>query len=126
MLYYRFTIFCAGAFSHTAKTHLHISLSLYFRDVHHLVSTLQRIFDTPSKKTLFSYVIPLLNPKHQEKCRTILGLSKHHKDRKVLYHHGMVTSSSSSSSSVLRLVQLTVNIYQIIPVYKTNFLFPSF
>ena len=50
---------------------------LFCRNVQHLLEDLTDILDTPSKRTLWFYIIPLLSPPHQTYCQRRLGLPEH-------------------------------------------------
>ncbi|KAK2185328.1 hypothetical protein NP493_240g05013 [Ridgeia piscesae] len=47
------------------------------RNVYNLLGDLMEILDTPSKKSLWVYIIPLLSVPHQRYCQTRLGLPEH-------------------------------------------------
>ena len=47
------------------------------RNIHHLLEDLQDILETPSKKTLWFYIIPLLSSSHQRYAQTQLHLPQH-------------------------------------------------
>ena len=46
-------------------------------NVRHLLEDLCVILDTPSKRTLWFFIIPLLSPPHQRYCQQQLGLPQH-------------------------------------------------
>jgi hypothetical protein len=47
------------------------------RTIQNLLEDLVEILDTPSKRTLWFYIIPLLSPQHQRYCQRTLGLPEH-------------------------------------------------
>ena len=54
-----------------------INGTLGCRNVYNLLGDLMEILDTPSKKSLWVYIIPLLSVPHQRYCQTRLGLPEH-------------------------------------------------
>ena len=51
--------------------------AICLRNVQHLLEDLADILDTPSKRTLWFYIIPLLSSHHQRYCQRTLGLPDH-------------------------------------------------
>ncbi|ELU10762.1 hypothetical protein CAPTEDRAFT_223619 [Capitella teleta] len=61
------------------RSQLKRALQIYAerRTIQHLLEDLVEILDTPSKRTLWFYIIPLLSPHHQRFCQRTLGLPEH-------------------------------------------------
>ena len=61
------------------RSQLKKALQIYAtkRNVHNLLEDLSVILDSPSKRTLWFYIIPLLSPVHQKYCQRQLGLPEH-------------------------------------------------
>jgi len=47
------------------------------RNIYNLVEDVSELLDTPSKRTLWRCIIPLLSKPHQAFCEDVLGLSRH-------------------------------------------------
>jgi hypothetical protein len=62
---------------HTKNEQVHEIYSrgiyFYFRNVDNLIEDLDVILDTPSKRTLWMYIIPLLTQMHQDVVRQRVG-----------------------------------------------------
>ena len=67
------------------------------RNVYNLVEDVSDLLDTPSKRTLWRYIVPLLTRSHQAFCQDVLGLPRHSADTG---RAGSIYGYSSSRSNL--------------------------
>jgi len=77
---------CAGELIHiriaaitcsTWQSFMSAERGLRDRNVYNLVEDVSELLDTPSKRTLWRYIVPLLSRPHQAFCQDVLGLPRH-------------------------------------------------
>jgi hypothetical protein len=66
---------------------------MFASNVYRLVDDLTELFDTPSKRTLWHHVIPLLTIPHQEFCQQVVGFSTQHPNDELSSKYIIISAS---------------------------------
>ena len=116
------------------KQALPIWHAVHFRKVDNLIGDLEAILDTPSKHTLWMYIVPLLISEHQDYTKEKLSMTAEYKYCLAILIHDLSKPWSASDRKIyfmhlqveilvlLRAVKLSFKFYQFNTCYYSNLL----